>query len=203
MIMGVARLNNKRFLIALLALALVLPLLFAGCSNAKTAPVQTAVVPEATGLTFEEAQARLGEAGFEVTKQEQNSQAVAGTVVSTDPGAGEELAIGETVAVLTSKGPQMVSLPSLAGMTEAQATGTLSSLGLQGEVQRNFNEQVENGLVYWTEPAPQAMVPAGSKVIVKASLGSAYVTCPTCGGKRQIRISTICPDCGGSGVCYT
>ena len=78
----------------------------------------------------------------------------------------------------------------------------LQGLGLQANLQRSYNESVSAGLVCSSEPAPGTSLAKGSVVTLTVSLGSAYVTCPTCGGRGTITVSETCPECGGSGVCY-
>ena len=197
--------KNRLFAVVGVALFAAL-LLMVGCSSAQNASNtagEMVLVPDLAGLTFEQAQAKLQESGLGIERQEQDSDMPNGSIISTTPASGEELAEGQPVVILVSRGPQMVSRPSLLGKSEADASAVLSSLGLQPNLKRNYSEQVKASLVYATEPAPDSSVAAGSTVTLNISLGSAYVKCGTCGGSGAITSTRTCPTCNGTGTCYT
>lgn len=200
--------NNKPLFLTVIPLLAIL-LLICGCSNGTNTAgtldlsIEMVTVPDVAGLTFEQAQAELQEVGLEIQKQDQDSDLPSGSIISTTPAAGEELAKGEAVVTITSRGPQAVPLPSLVGKSEADACSALGSLGLQPNVRRNYSEQVKAGLVYAMEPAPNSSVAPGSGVNLSVSLGSGYTTCGTCGGSGTITSTRTCPVCNGTGTCYT
>jgi beta-lactam-binding protein with PASTA domain len=178
--------------------------LMAGCG--KTTPeIETVTVPELAGLSRGEAEGFLEEAGLMMGKsQEVFSDSVPpGLIVHTNPSAGEELERGSTVDFTFSKGPEMVSVPSLVGVAQADALANLQALGFQVEVQSVYSESTAAGLVCGMEPAPETAVETGGHVTLSVSLGSAYVTCGTCGGSGTAKTNVTCPDCGGTGWCDT
>jgi serine/threonine-protein kinase len=189
---------------AFLLLSLLFVSLLAGCGGSVPV-IEVVPVPHLTGATTQEAQAFLQEAGLEMgeTRETYNDDVPPGEVISTTPPYGEELEKGSTVALTISKGPEMVPMPALLGSAEADALAALQAQGFQAEVQRDYNESVGAGLVCAMQPAPNAAVMRGSKVVVTVSQGSAYVTCSTCGGDGSVTAAVTCPECGGSGVCYT
>ena len=191
--------------VALGLLILLLLSLVAGCSQSEEAvePTETVTLQDLSGMSVEEAEGKIREMGLEVgEKTEEFSDSVeAGTIVSTTPPAGDELEKGSSVALVVSKGPEAVSVPPVVGTAEADAVAALQSLGFQVEVWHDYNETVAAGLIIAVEPAADTALMKGSKVIVTVSLGTAYTTCPTCGGSGTISNTYTCPECGGTGFC--
>jgi len=191
-------------LAAAMLLLLPLTLLLAGCGQ--SAPVvELAAVPDLAGLTTQQAGDLLREAGLEmVTAMEVFHDTVPqGTIVSTAPSSGEEIEVGSTVELTVSKGPDVLPVPALLGSAETDALAALQAQGFQAEVLRDYNESVNGGSVCAMDPAPSTSLKRGSKVVLTVSLGSAYVTCGTCGGDGEITTTVTCPDCDGTGTCFT
>lgn len=186
-------------------IALLLPAyLLAGCGRA--APrVRMVAVPEVAGMTAEEAEAALVGAGLEMgTVSEAHTDAVtAGKVISSNPAAGEEIEEGSRVDLVISKGPEWVVLIDLVGKAESEAVSALQAQGFQVSVERAYHESLASGLVCSMDPDPGTALARGTTVVLTVSLGSAYVTCRTCGGRGKITTSVDCPECGGTGICYT
>jgi len=68
--------------------------------------VAQVAVPSVAGGDLASASATLGAAGFKVTSTQQSSTTVdAGTVITTNPSAGTQMAKGSTVTVIVSSGP--------------------------------------------------------------------------------------------------
>ena len=194
-------------LVAMGLLVLLLISLAAGCSQSEevSEPVETVTLQDLSGMSVEEAEGKLQEMGLEVGEksEEFSDDVAAGTIISTDPSAGDELEKGSSVALVVSKGQEAVNVPPVVGTAEADAVAALQSLGFQVEVWHNHSETVAAGLVLSVEPAVDTALVKGSKVIITVSLGTAYTTCPTCGGSGQITNTYTCPECGGTGLCDT
>lgn len=94
---------------------------------------QPRTVPEAAGLTVDEAKAALTQLGLVPSVVEVFSDTVdKGDFVGFSPGSGQQAARGSTVEVQVSKGPEMVTVPSLGGVrTIDEAVQILASAGLQ------------------------------------------------------------------------
>jgi len=201
------RLPSLRGILLILSI-LALALFPAACGGSEPVTVEPGgkvAVPRLTGLTAEEAEKALREAGLESggRVEEFSDTAPAGTVTGSRPGPGEEVPEGSRVELVISRGPSQVPLPDLAGRSESEASSILQSMGLRAEIRRAYSETVPAGLVTSTDPAPGTPLTRGSTVAVTVSLGSAYRTCPTCGGKGTVVTSVTCPECGGSGECPT
>ena len=89
-------------------------------------------VPDLVGLPLADAAARLAEVGLVLAQvpDEFSTDVPVGAVARHDPPAGGQLERGATVAVALSKGPDLVVIPPLAGLTPPQAAEALTSVGL-------------------------------------------------------------------------
>ncbi|MGK2948391.1 MAG: Stk1 family PASTA domain-containing Ser/Thr kinase [Acidimicrobiales bacterium] len=125
-------------------------------------------VPDVIGRTIAEASNLLGQAGFTVTQTEEPSNTVEeGRVIRTDP-APEALAPrGSAVTVVVSSGPAEGTVPSVVGLTEANAINTLSGAGFSPVVQeQDTANPAENGRVISQNPAGNATALLGSEVTI-------------------------------------
>jgi beta-lactam-binding protein with PASTA domain len=170
-----------------------------GCSPARVD------VPELRGLTGPEVRARLRQSGLRLdSRLEDHSDSVpAGEVIWADPRPGTEVEKESGVNVVISTGPAPIAVPDVTGASEADAAAALGSTGFQVKVSRAYSESVGEGAVVAVEPPAGTLQPPGSPVNLTVSMGSAYVQCSTCGGSGRIVTSTTCPECGGTGVCYS
>jgi serine/threonine-protein kinase len=89
-------------------------------------------IPKLAGKTVDEAKAALDAIQLVANPAaEQFSDTVpAGTVISIDPKAGQTIDRGGTVNLTVSKGPDVVTVPNVVGMTLADATAQLNGAGL-------------------------------------------------------------------------
>jgi eukaryotic-like serine/threonine-protein kinase len=128
---------------------------------------------EKAGLTFEE-----GEPAYSETVAK-------GSVVSTDPGAGERIPKDGTVTAVISLGPERHAVPDVRGKTldEAQALLDSSSLGFGRAIQR-FNEKVEKGKVITTDPEPGTQLRRDAAVNVIVSKGPQPIDIPDWTGRN-------------------
>ena len=89
------------------------------------------VVPDLAGKTLAEATADLEAMGLAVEGAEDWSERVpAGQVMQVRPAPGEWIARGEAVTVIVSKGPELIAVPRVAGMTPAAAADAIEAEGL-------------------------------------------------------------------------
>jgi len=93
-------------------------------------------VPTVVGETQDAATKDLNKAGFDVKIAKQADSTIAkGTVISQTPDGLTQAAKSSVVTITISTGPEQVTVPNVIGMTQALATSTLASLGLQVSVQ--------------------------------------------------------------------
>ena len=88
-------------------------------------------VPNLVGDTAQQATSQLGSLGLVANIINAYSDTVTvGTVMSTNPSAGQLAAKGSTVTVTVSQGPHLVQVPNVLGDTISQAQTALTNAGL-------------------------------------------------------------------------
>lgn len=85
-----------------------------------------------------------------------------GTVISTNPGVGQTVAIGSEVELTVSTGK--VEVPDVRGMTLDAAQNALKALGLAATTQEQVNEVVAPGTVTDETPAAHGTIDQGGTV---------------------------------------
>jgi serine/threonine-protein kinase len=128
-------------------------------------------VPNVLGRYESEARQMLEAAGFKVKVVDVEDQGrydnlPAGVVVGQDPTSGK-LGRGQTVTLQVSKGPELVAVPELFGMTRKEARDALESLGLKAEFDGGGFGGLfggGGGQVTSQDPPPGTQVPEGSTV---------------------------------------
>ncbi|MBO1333382.1 Stk1 family PASTA domain-containing Ser/Thr kinase [Streptomyces sp. VRA16 Mangrove soil] len=97
-------------------------------------------VPDVVGESQDEAVADLEDAGLKVkiAQERVNSDEDKGKVAQQSPEEGKQLAEGDTVTLTISKGPVMVDVPDVTGMSVDDATSTLEDAGFQVDEDRGL-----------------------------------------------------------------
>ncbi|HSH60210.1 MAG TPA: PASTA domain-containing protein, partial [Acidimicrobiales bacterium] len=118
-------------------------------------------VPDVSGRTYEEAAKALAGVGLKASKTEAFSDTVApGKVIGSKPASGSDAARDSTVAVIVSKGPDVVPVPNVAGKAVPEAQALLGQAGLTVvNVYGPLNKPV-----FTTDPAAGATVKRGAGV---------------------------------------
>ncbi len=145
-----------------------------------TGPGAYTVAPTVTG-TVDEARRTLDHAGLGMRVTEQyDEQVPAGTVVGTDPAAGEQVRKGATVTVLVSRGTEFTPATAVTGLSVEDATTALAAddLALAPDPEQAFSETVAEGLVISQVPPAGDTVKRGSEVVVVVSRGREPVPVP-------------------------
>ena len=171
------------FTLGLLALALAGVLAFLLATGAFT--TEKREVPRVVGQQLVEARAELERAGFEVRESRLQSQQPVDQVLDQDPNANEEADVGSVVTVEVSEGPPVVPVPPVAGLREPQAIAELEEAGLDVTVDREFSDEVRNGLAIRTVPREGAEVRSGQRVRLLVSNGPEQVSVPDVVGLSQ------------------
>jgi serine/threonine-protein kinase len=123
------------------------------------------------GTSADEAQAGLEAAGFVVTTTKDYSSTVAqGSVISQDPSKGQ-LFRGDTVSLVVSLGPRMITVPDVTDQKRETACATLTDAGFVCSVAYASIFCPGGGLLCkdkaaGTEPLPGTTVAEGSTVTV-------------------------------------
>jgi serine/threonine-protein kinase len=131
---------------------------------------ETVIVPDVVEETERDATGILNDVGLRVRVNEENSETVeAGLVIRTEPTAGEEALVGDTVLLVISDGPAPVQVPTLTGLTENQARNALTNLGLVPNVSASKQpvaDPAQDGVVVSQVPAAGNTVPKGTTVTI-------------------------------------
>ena len=175
------RRRNGRWLLALAAV--VLALLAALALTRDT----TTVVPDVTGEQLSDAIDILQQDGFEVGERRRvQRQAPAGQVLSQDPSgeASKDCAFlsffckQPTVDLGISAGPGRAVVPEVVGLDRSEAARRLERRGFGVEVETAFSDEVAEGTVIRTDPAPGESARRGSAVTMTVSRGPRPVVVP-------------------------
>ena len=93
---------------------------------------RTGTVPAVTGLTQQQAELALVNAGLEVgLVTEAQDAAPRGWVLRTSPAAGAKVTLPSAVGLVVSVGPSTVTIPDVVGQDYPQARALLTQLGLR------------------------------------------------------------------------
>jgi len=114
----------------------------------------------------------LNQAGFKVKAVDQSSSSVdKGVVIDQKPAGGGTAPKGSEITIYVSTGPEMVSVPDVTKMTEADAKAKLTSMGLVPVVDYSVPPSPSDvGKVFGQDPAAGTSVAKGSSV--KIGVGS-------------------------------
>jgi len=86
-------------------------------------------VPNVVNVTQDVAVTRLDDAGLTPSIVKQTSSQVAGTVIDQSPTAGSSVPHGSSVTITVAQAPQLVTIPTVTGMTQAKAEAALTAAG--------------------------------------------------------------------------
>lgn len=122
-------------------------------------------IPDQTGSSSSAARSALEAAGFTVTTSSAYSSSVPkGSVVSQSPASGTAHR-GDTVSLVISQGPEMVTVPDVFKKSEADARSALEAAGLKVSVSYDKGEPAF-GLVYQQSQKGGTKVAKGSTVTI-------------------------------------
>ncbi len=94
-----------------------------------------------------------------------------GNVVKTEPLEGRVVRKNRKVDLYISKGPEFIVTPDLFGRTEMEARVILRDLELNMSVVLEYNEEIEEGLIYRQVPGESFRISRGEEVVVYVSQG--------------------------------
>jgi beta-lactam-binding protein with PASTA domain/serine/threonine protein kinase len=134
--------------------------------------------PGVIELQVAQAQAKIEDAGlkFDVAREAYDENVPAGSVISTDPGAGERILPGDTVEAVVSRGKERYQVPSLRNMTEDEAQAALSKAHLSfGRSVEKYNDKIDKAHVINSSPAPGTWLKRDTAVDLVISRGPSPV----------------------------
>lgn len=126
-------------------------------------------MPDVVGHSKDEAQNAFDTAKLKANYTESFSDTVAnGDIISTSVAAGTQLHWGDSVDVVVSKGPEMVTLPDVRGKSTEDAKSTLEALGLQVQVSAPLGDLTHTVRLQSPDPGQQVRVrdEQGNKTVI-------------------------------------
>jgi beta-lactam-binding protein with PASTA domain/serine/threonine protein kinase len=124
------------------------------------------VVPDVTGLTQDDAFARLEKVGLNVRSRERSSSDPAETVVEQTPTGGQNVDEGATVTLFVSNG-RLEEVPDVTGLDRSEAESELRSAGLRSSVKTEAVTQPDrDGRVISQTPAAKKKLRHGGTVVI-------------------------------------
>jgi len=169
----------------LLAVAVV-AVVFSAWWYTEQGPGAYAVVPDGVvGVTVQEAEEALTEAGLKPLSVEQHdSEVPEGEVISVEPDEGSRWERDQRVRLVVSLGQELAEVPAgLVGMRERDARTALQGAGLTDvEVSREYTNDGAAGEVIWASVRDGDMVPTDEHVRLTVSDGPPPVTVPDIAG---------------------
>jgi eukaryotic-like serine/threonine-protein kinase len=155
-------------------------------------------IPDVVGQSRQAAESAIRDAGFEVGEvTEEHSDEPENTVISQSPEGGEEAEPETEVDLVISLGPAPVIVPTLIGMTEAEAQEALEAVGLVARpLPSEFSRQFDAGRIMRQSPDAGTEVPRGSAVQYTASRGVEVSEVPNVVGMSRADAQTELNNAG-------
>jgi serine/threonine-protein kinase len=129
----------------------------------------TITMPEVTGQQADAATQALADVGLtNVATEEEDSDQPAGTVLGSDPAAGNQVGASTRITLRVSAGVTTVAVPDVIGLTEPAARNALRNAGFQNIVtQPTENDgSVAEGEVVNTNPEPGTETTPDTQIVL-------------------------------------
>jgi len=125
-------------------------------------------VPDVVGDKEDDARSTLSDAGLKADVTEQESEDKdPGTVLSQDPGSGQQVDKGSTVKLVVAKAPPDVEVPDVVDQQRDEAEQALKDAGFEVRVREETVDTLDqDGTVISQEPADGEKRPKGSRVTI-------------------------------------
>lgn len=144
-------------------------------------------LPKVAGETLANAKAEIKEAGMAMgaVTERFDENVASGVVISQNPAAGTEVRRGTPLALVVSKGPRPIPVPSVVGRDRNSAVKAIEDAGLTAEVAgaEVFDRQVPKGAVVSQSPGNGTLARGGT-VTLTISKGPRMVEVPSYIGKQ-------------------
>jgi beta-lactam-binding protein with PASTA domain/predicted Ser/Thr protein kinase len=131
-------------------------------------------VPDLSGLTLDEAKAKLDDVGLQAQDEVRRTESTAAEfdkVVNQNPSAGVSISVGTPVQITLGNGPEMVRVPNVTGQDVDIARANIEGLGFQVVIEPVDSEEPQ-GRVINTEPSGGTSAVSGSSVTIQVSNGT-------------------------------
>jgi len=141
----------------------------------------TVTLPRFIDQSFDNATATAQQLGIELeATYVKRSDKAEGTIVSQDPPAGSEVQQGSVVKVEVVSGKELVQVPQLTGLTEAEAIRAITDAKLTPGIRTDsFDEAIPAGSVIGSTLPAGLEVPTGTAIDYEVSNGPEPTPSPT------------------------
>ncbi|SER45870.1 Stk1 family PASTA domain-containing Ser/Thr kinase [Lachnobacterium bovis] len=145
-----------------------------------TSAKQEVTMIDVTGRKYEDAETELKKLGLnvEVSERRADTEIEEGCVIESDPKAGEKVKAGSTVKLVVCE-KEEVTVPSVIGKSESDASRILMDAGLVVEKKYEYSDSVPGGKVIRQTPSSGKKTQKNNKVIITISQGVESVTVPS------------------------
>ncbi len=142
-----------------------------------TVPDSARIVPDVTDMAYEKAtEALAGQDLFAQRIDEANDTIASGNVIRTDPAAGVSLSPGLSVRVYVSRGQETATVPTLVGLGQDAARGSIEGAGLVvGTVTQRNDPDLAAGTVISASQEANATVAKGSTIDLVVASGRVVI----------------------------
>lgn len=152
-------------------------------------------VPTIMGLSEEEAKKKVEDLGlvFTVLGREKSDEPE-GTIIAVFPNEGTEVKKKSEVKVRISEGQEEVEVPDVINLGKTVAQSELVNKGFKvGKITEEYSEDISEGMVISTDPAPNTKAKKGTTVNIVVSKGSKveYTKVPNLDGIHIDDVETI------------
>ena len=159
-------------------------------------------VPDVSGMTEDEAQSALENAGFRNISSEftYHDSVPSGQVIGTTPEANAEATEDTEIVIQVSKGAERKTVPNVVGQKDADAQNAIKSAGLSvGTVTYEYSDSVAQGIVISQSVDGGKKVSAGTTVDLVISNGpepAAKVNVPPVTGTSESNARQLIQNAG-------
>ncbi|MFG3706741.1 Stk1 family PASTA domain-containing Ser/Thr kinase [Micromonospora sp. NPDC047670] len=161
-------------------------------------PATKAIPTGLKGSTYESAEKRLKDEGFDVKRVEKDSPQQEGIVLGVSPEEGKQVAEGAEVTLTVSKG-NVARVPNVVGSTEDDAREELEDAGYDVDVEQGREvPAAEAGRVLSQNPRPGSNLAKGKTVTIVVSVPQVDAT-PTDSPSPTPSATSSTPSGGGGG----
>ncbi|HET7265917.1 MAG TPA: PASTA domain-containing protein [bacterium] len=161
--------------------------------------VPEVAVPDLVGRSLVEAEsiARQRRLNVQVVQQVHHATLPTGSVVSQDPAPGTSVKVNRAVGLVTSLGPEMVTVPDVRRRSLEDTRFSIEQARLTvGEIRETYDDTVPSGFIIIQDPAPGASVARGTPVNVTVSKGQQAIVLPDLVGKSLDDARRVLQDLG-------
>ena len=153
-------------------------------------------IPSIEGKTLEQARHLLQKAGLTLGEQtlRHDDSVPEGSIIATVQNG--QIPKGSAVDVIVSKGPAPLPVPSVAGMTEDEATAALQDAGFVVAVETDFSNTIDRGEVINAAPKSGTVAAYGSTVTITISQGPEQFAVPSFSGLSKSGAESKAADYG-------